>query len=59
MTCLDRLKQDHPEDIYKDSLISRCPSDYGYMEDPYECGMDALFRCEDCWNREMPEKGEA
>lgn len=60
MTCLEKLKQDHPdwcEDAIRDRIETECPDTFGYLESPsgcYICGGDIL--CEECWNREIPEE---
>ena len=33
-----------------------CPSDYGYLGDPDFCWNDGSYKCDRCWDREIPEK---
>lgn len=57
MTCLEKLKLEHPENVNSD-FLQRCPNDYGYMSSPDYCGDDSSS-CERCWNREIPETENA
>ena len=55
MTCLEKLKQEHPEEVLdKDGLPVDCPSSHGYLENP-EDDSCLYMECEKCWNREIPE----
>lgn len=58
MTWLEKFKADHPtltegyiiaEFCPEDGLVSMCPSD----------SAGNVLECEECWNRQMPEDGEA
>lgn len=60
MTCREKFMIENPEagwfELY---TILRCPSDYGYLEDPNFCMGDDSYRCDRCdrcWDREIPEK---
>ena len=58
MTCREKLKMEHPEDFDNGGPI-RCPSDYGYLNDPVdETGRRCChpMTCSDCWDREIPEE---
>lgn len=62
MTCRDKLKMEHPENINPKDYggCGGCPSTYGYLDDPHYCGddnygMDREKRCTMCWDREIPE----
>jgi hypothetical protein len=57
MTCLEKLKKDHPDwdefdimDVYSE----KCPSNFGYLPDPSNCFEDIV--CKECWKREIPEE---
>ena len=52
MTCLEKLKKEFPDDWEK-CLILDCPEDYDYLDMPEWC--DPECKCEECWNREIPE----
>ena len=58
MTCIEKLKLEHPDKVDKDYQHG-CPSAYGYLPDPGSafdyCTQNA---CEKCWNREIPETKE-
>ena len=61
MTCLDKLKLDHPK--MTDSAISAmidnsCPWHYGYMAPPENCQNSMAYPCILCWNREIPNDKE-
>lgn len=62
MTCLEKLKKEHPEDIASNGKPLYCPSIYGYAERPNFCCDDSYAdmykRCETCWNRECVENSE-
>ena len=58
MTWLEKFKADHPtlaegyiiaEFCPEDGLVGKCPED----------GTGNVLECEECWNRQMPEDGEA
>lgn len=58
MTCREKLKIEHPEDIDPKCAggCHKCPHDYGYMEKPKECVSKTYFiSCTECWDREIPE----
>lgn len=55
MTCLEKLKQMHPE--LDDKEIKRiaedlCPNEFDIMNDADYC--DPYVTCDKCWNREIP-----
>ena len=55
MTCLERLKQLHPdwtEGQISDYIDNFCPESAGIMGDPINCA--PLQACAQCWNREVP-----
>lgn len=60
MTCLEKLKKEHPgwhECQFLQVINDGCPSGYGYLDDPKDdSGMPACryYDCKDCWNREIP-----
>lgn len=54
MTCLEKLKQMHPD--WTDEAIGacvadHCPEEFGLMPDPDLC--DPYVICDECWNREI------
>ena len=56
MTCLEKLKQDHPDftaDKISEIVEDECPSDYGIMKDPDNFSL-CSDHCDECWNREIP-----
>lgn len=60
MTCREKLKMNHPENVDKAYFggCSACPSTYGYLDKPTYCN-DTDYgtgskRCTDCWDREIP-----
>lgn len=55
MTFKEKLMQDHPEEDIELTAHCSCPQDYGYEEKSNICHAD---NCIDCWNREIPERGE-
>lgn len=54
MTCRDKLKLEHPEQIDPTSGggCNGCPSTYGYLPPRDVC---TGVNCWDCWNQEIPE----
>ena len=54
MTCRDKLKLEHPEQINPTSGggCNGCPSTYGYLLPRDDC---TGVSCWDCWNQEIPE----
>lgn len=53
MTCREKLEKMNPGCKVHDVIDEVCPSDLGYLEDPYGgCNGD----CETCWDREIPEE---
>lgn len=55
MTCLEKLKQMHPElddEGIKDLVEEQCPDNFGIMGMPDHC--DPYVTCDKCWNREIP-----
>lgn len=62
MTYLEKYKQDHPDarySCYGLPVDCDCPRDCGYETVSFlrGCPFPGL-KCEDCWNREMPEEKE-
>mgnify|MGYP003448582266 CR=1 FL=1 len=63
MTCREKFMIEHPEaSWFEFYTLLRCPSDYGYLDDPSFCLSDPSFclddggrRCDRCWDREIPE----
>lgn len=63
MTYLEKYKQDHPDAIYTCyglPVDCDCPRDCGYETISFlrDCPFPGI-KCEDCWNREMPEEKES
>ena len=57
MTCREKLRIEYPEMIRSELYESLfCPSDYGYLGDPDFCWNDGSYKCDRCWDREIPEK---
>lgn len=56
MTCIEKLKIEHPEAII-DTYVGciGCPNKYGYAEDPDWCQYGSESVCKKCWDREIPE----
>lgn len=57
MTCLERLKLNHPDKVGEqyDGGAQGCPSDYNYLPDPdTDSDAECIMSCDDCWNREIP-----
>jgi hypothetical protein len=55
MTCLEKLKQTHPElddEGIKGLVEEQCPNNFGIMSMPDHC--DPYVTCDKCWNREIP-----
>lgn len=55
MTALEKLKIEHPEcvdDKFRGGA-EHCPGYFGYLPNPESC---AGHSCDECWNREIPEK---
>jgi hypothetical protein len=53
MTCLEKYLQDHPGKVVKDVMHKLCPHKVLPIGHNPKCGQ---IVCEDCWNREIPEK---
>lgn len=58
MTCREKLAIEHPECITdcEPGGCMGCPSDYGYMGNPIECGESEDLNpklCTKCWDREI------
>jgi hypothetical protein len=51
MKCREKLALEHPECVTGRSAggCIGCPSSYGYLDDPEDCG-----DCHKCWDREIP-----
>lgn len=57
MTCREKQKMEHPDEIIFDNAVQRyvkCPSDYDYLDCPEWCDGETRT-CKRCWNREIPE----
>ena len=54
MTCREKLKLEHPENIGPDfdGGCSNCPHTYGYL--PLNTRICESMSCYDCWDREIP-----
>ena len=55
MTCIEMWKKMHQGSLFTEQEImdNECPSRFGIMVDPLECG-DINYKCEECWNRQVP-----
>lgn len=56
MTCREKLKIEHPEDVsgdYEGGCFG-CPHDYGYLDRPWSCDSNDPGDCWACWDREIP-----
>lgn len=61
MTCLEKLKIDHPKWDNKEVgavIEDSCPWHYGYMPPPENCNSSMGYPCLTCWMREIPENTE-
>lgn len=63
MTCRERLVIERPDNIRPDSPggCYACPCTYGYLERPEYCkDVSNRYgdRCDECWDREIPEEGD-
>lgn len=57
MTCREKFMIEHPEASWSELYIAlRCPSDYGYLDDPDFCLSGGVCKCDRCWDREIPKK---
>lgn len=54
MTCREKLKLEHPAEECYDVEKSRCPSEFGYLDDPEWCIVSDRV-CDRCWGREIPD----
>lgn len=59
MTCIDKLRLDHPEwvlGMVLDHVGNHCPSNY--LTDPEYCNPhgEPTCACLDCWMRDIPEQ---
>lgn len=54
MTALEKLKIEHPEYINDKGDSTVCPMFLDYLPKPDGCGCS--IDCDECWNREIPEK---
>ncbi len=58
MTCRERLKRDHPENIDPQSTggCMNCPHTFGYLLEPAWCTEGEHDNvCTACWDREIPD----
>ena len=61
MTCKEKYMKDYPDADVDWHIRFKCPSDYGYLPDPYNCDAATdteAMSCETCWNRELPEENK-
>ena len=63
MTCREKLALEYPKSIHPffDGGCAGCPHEYGYLERPDYCDTSSyhnMFRCGECWSREIPENNE-
>ena len=57
MTCKEKLREQHSElddKAFDDLVETSCPDGFGYFVDPDSC-IPNEQKCDDCWNREIPE----
>lgn len=59
MTCREKLKLEHPENVARRYIggCGGCPSTYDYLDDPSYClnnGSADEEVCMRCWDREIP-----
>lgn len=57
MTCRERLKIEHPDDICESACggCFGCPDSHGYLPTPSYCtNDDDEYSCTKCWDREIP-----
>ena len=54
MTCLEKLQKNYP-DQWTEMYDANCPDTYGFLPTPEYCDDCCFSRCDDCWNREIPE----
>lgn len=52
MTCIEKWKQDHPDEDEKWAICNLCPHDIGI--DLYGDDEDCGGKCADCWDRKIP-----
>ena len=53
MTCKEKYENDHNQVL----PAGRCPSQFGYLDDPLECtDPNGSMSCSQWWAREIPEK---
>ena len=56
MTCLEKLKIDHPKWDNKEVgavIEDSCPWHYGYMAPPENCNNSMGYPCLSCWMRDL------
>lgn len=61
MTFKEKLQMEHPEMVDKrfgGGGVKACPYHYGYEKDLNCVFWDSNEKCEECWNREMPNTEE-
>lgn len=57
MTCREKLKREHPNEINErySGGCTKCPADYCYLDDPSYCDHGVTNAiCTKCWDREIP-----
>jgi hypothetical protein len=56
MTCREKLKIEHPENVGKHFIGGcwGCPHQYGYLPRREVC----TFSCRECWDQEIPNSKE-
>ena len=62
MTCREKVKQEHPEEIDPERLggCKGCPHQYGYAKEPEWCDDNNFTdeKCRRCWDREVETEVE-
>ena len=57
MTFREKIAMEHPDKLNPEysAGVSGCPCNYGYeTEINAPCGVYRGYKCDDCWNREIP-----
>ena len=55
MTFKEKLAKEHPDKIVCDTIM-KCPDYYGYETNDESLAACRRYDCDECWNREIPEK---
>ena len=56
MTCLEKLKLEHPDHFDGDGDPIDCPDEYGYLPNINFHTYCSCHECDECWNREVKEE---